>query len=191
MNAALWIALSLILAEVGFIVSFLLSFILLKSVLLVLSIIIKRRMDFQVIPLLLGLFAGCSAGFSTLSILFLIRRYAGLEENWYMVVSILIVFYGQVQYFGQSLNAVTSGTASVLGWPGRLNGLMFSPIQRAQFEYYQEILRQQRPDQVEAEGNPIGYQAYEWLKKYMLSVALSSLIGIILGLFFYYWIVFL
>jgi hypothetical protein len=120
MSTPLWIAFSIILAEVGFLISYPLMYILFRSRIVLVSLATRKNIGFRALPYIMGFIAGCAGGFCALSILFLIRGYAGLTENWHIVLNIFLIFYGQVQYLGQTLKAIASGTAPALGWPGIL-----------------------------------------------------------------------
>ncbi|HEY8688984.1 MAG TPA: hypothetical protein VIM07_07095 [Chitinophagaceae bacterium] len=190
MSTVLWIILSLVLAEIGYTFTYLITYFIARIIFDVMALVIRKRVLPKVQPWIYGLFAGCCGCFSALFILFTIRGQAGITANWYFILGIFIIFYGQVQYFGQNLRAVPNGIYTPIGWPGRFNAAASAPIQRGQFEYYKEILRQQNPDQIGLEGDPIGNQSYLWVKQYMLKVSLATLAGIIVGIPLYYTLIY-
>jgi len=189
MSTALWIILSLVLAEIGYTFTYLITYFLSRIIFDVKALVFRRRILPKLQPWIYGVVAGCGGCFSALFILFTIRGHVEITANWYLILSIFIICYGQVQYLGQNLRAVPNGVYTLIGWPGRLNAAASAPIQRGQFEYYKEILRQQNPNQVDLAGDPLGHQSYQWVKQYMLKVSVATLAGIVVGLPVYYWLI--
>src|ERR1017187_3337298 len=120
MSGTLWIVLSFLLAEIGYIIVYNITGGLIRAIFDVIAVATKQRVLAKSQPYYIGLVAGCGGIFAALFILSLVRKHATLTANWYFIATITIIFYGQVRYFGINLKSVSSGTTPPIGWPGRL-----------------------------------------------------------------------
>jgi len=188
MSTALWVLLFLILAEIGYLVAYSITLIMVRTVFFGVEILLRRTFLLSLQTWIIGTLGGCSGCIVALFILFSIRNHAEITGYWYLIISIVVIFYGQIMYLVQSFEAASGKETPALGWPGKLNAAASAILQRVQFELVKKALYKKKPDQVGVEGDPLGHQAYLWVKDYMYRVSLAALLGILICLALYFWL---
>jgi hypothetical protein len=143
-----WAILSIVFAELTFLLSYLLAYLILKTIFVIFSILFRSQFLPSIQPGFLGFTAGTVGSYLAFLLLMTFKLHYDIDTNWYIILSIVIIFYGQVQYLSQYLTSQTDGRLNPVGWPGRLNAIISAPIHRGQFQYYKTIISNAYPEKV-------------------------------------------
>jgi len=115
------------------------------------------------------------------------REYFGITSIWCVVVVMILLFIGQIQYIGQRDRMYRTNDVLPVGWPGRFNAIAANVIMRGEFARYYTILVEGYPDGLTQDGTPIERATWEYIKGFMLQVSGSTLYGMILGVLIFWW----
>lgn len=187
-----WVALSLIAAELLFVISFPLSFKLFRHIInMFYSSAEKKRsasMNYKLIGVLTGALSGCSSMF----ILLVIRSYDGLSSYWYIILSMVLIIWGLVMCMYEAAIAHSQGRfLERVGFPGNLIMPSLAFIENVQIKVLKSVFTAYLSDKKVIETDESKIQIYGMVKKYMFSFLGWSIPGIVVGCFLAYALVIL
>ncbi len=183
----LYSILSIILAEIAFLLAYLIGgFIHFTGFSAV--ALIRRRHAKTVHPLIAGIICGILGGFCALSIAHLFSILSDTTGAWLSIISLILPVMGlfaqfeyQFRYASNSIRPLRNGRPTP--WYGILHDAMIVVPKRGWYEYEKTLAQGAHPELVDAEGDPLGKAAYELTQSNLLLMTISSFAGLIIGLF--------
>jgi hypothetical protein len=180
----LYSVLCVVVAELAFVIGYLLAFVAYSTVYLGLEFV-------RVVPTTVGgayagvagVVCGASAGFAAISVAFLFRNLSWVTGSSLIVLSMVWPALGLYSYLEATFRLWAVARPKKFPLYGRFHAAGMAPPIRMYFETTKHVLQHTYPEQVSAEGNPLEVHAVKEAHRLGLIMTLFSMLGAIVGVF--------
>lgn len=181
MATLLYFVLSVISAEVTFLIVYSLTFQICCLFDLFLVALIGRKLASKAV--IAGLLCGGIAGFASLRITYIFYRLSETTGAWFLVISLAFPVVGLFKYFQWMYRLVSTGISNAIPIVWRPHAAMMAMPQRYRFEMEKTYLEKAFPEKVGLADDPLGHTAYQATSLYLLGLTVSSFLGTAVGLY--------
>src|ERR1017187_3447087 len=182
MTVTLYIALSVVLVELAFLLGYLFTFQICCLFDLLLVAFIRRKLMSR--SFMAGLLCGGVGGFSALCTAYVFYRLSEATSVWFLLISLLFPVIGLFKYFRSMLRQVGTGVAETVPIWWRFHAAMMAMPERYRITLEKMYLEKVFPEKVGLIDDPLGHAAYRVTSNYLLKMTLASFLGAAAGLFF-------